>query len=65
MKKIRKGDKITIKNCEGTTIKYYAGIDNIMKYGGLNCVFLADDIKNKNTYSRYSQQKLQEYGYII
>ena len=34
--------------------KIYVGIDK-MKYQGVNMIILADDINNRNTYGRYTQ----------
>lgn len=44
---------------------YYAGIDKQMKYKNLPCIFLATDIKNPKTYTRYSIEWLNGHGYNI
>lgn len=64
MKTIKKGDLLTIRGNE-TKLLYFTGIFDNFTYCGLPCVFLAEDIENKNTYERYSQQKLSENGYKI
>ena len=65
MIKIKKGDLLKIRDCEGLQRYYYTGILDNMTYKGVPCVFLATDLQNKNTYARFSQQKLAEYGYLL
>ena len=64
MIKLKKGDIVIIKGNE-TEIYFYTGLFDKMKFDNIPCVFLATDLKNKNTFSRFSQQKLKENGYII
>lgn len=65
MQKIKKGDLLKIRSCEGLELFYYTGIIDGLTFDGIPCVFLAKDLENENTYSRFSQQKLNEYGYYI
>ena len=65
MIKIKKGDLLKIRDCEGLQRYYYNGILDRMTYNGVPCVFLATDLKNQNTYARFSQQKLADYGYCL
>ena len=65
MIKIKKGDLLKIRDCEGLRRYYYTGILDNMTYNGVPCVFLATDLQNKNTYARFSQKKLAEYGYCL
>ena len=65
MIKIKKGDLLKIRNCEGLQHYYYTGILDKMNYNSVPCVFLATDLENKNTFARFSQQKLAEYGYCL
>lgn len=65
MNKLKKGDKTNI-NCKlNNKPYYYTGVKDFMTFDGLPCVFLATDIKNKNTFARFSQQYLNEHGYYI
>ena len=66
MQKIKKGDLLeNIKSLENGNSYYFVGFDSIMNFDGVPCVILATDIKNKNTYARYTQQILAAYGYYI
>lgn len=65
MKQIKIGDVVVLNGNEGCEVKYLAAMDNVHTYAGLPCVFLATDINNKNTYSRYSQQYLNNCGYCL
>lgn len=58
---IKIGDLI----CINGIMKCFASLDPCMNFEGTPCVFLADDLKNKNTYGRYTQQFLAEHGYKI
>lgn len=64
MEKIKKGDLLTLKGNE-TKKLYFVGIDAEFSYCGLSCVILAEEQSNKNTFSRWSQQKLREFGYCL
>lgn len=64
MRKLKKGDLLTINGNE-TRKLYFAGIDSEFSCSGLKCVILAEDLKNISTFSRWSQQKLAEFGYIL
>ena len=44
---------------------YYAGLDPVMKYKNLPCVFLATDLENPNTYYRYNIEWLNNRGFNI
>jgi hypothetical protein len=65
MIKIKKGDLLKIRSCEDSQYYYYTGIIDRMNYNGIPCVFLATDLQNRNTYARFSQQKLAKYGYCL
>lgn len=61
MEKIKIGDAV---NINGKNL-YLAAMDRIMTYEGEPCVFLAENLENKNTYGRYSQKSLRKHGYVL
>lgn len=65
MKKLRKGDATAIKSPVTGEYLKYTGVMDSMKYDGIPCVFLARDINNRLTYTRFSQQFLAKNGYCI
>lgn len=65
MKVLKIGDITTLTSPENGAPLYYVAIDPVMKYKNLPCVFLATDPANKNTYSRYTIEYLNEHGYNI
>lgn len=64
MEKIKKGDMLRIKSCEGLPY-FYTGVIDIITFNNIPCVFLATDLKNKNTFARFTQQNLAKHGYYI
>jgi hypothetical protein len=65
MIKIKKGDLLKIRCCEGLQFYYYTGIIDSMFYKNMPCVFLATELDNPKTFARFSQQKLAEFGYCL
>ena len=64
MMKLKPGDKTSIKNSDHELL-IFAGLDPIFTYNKKPCVFLATDIKNKKTYTRYTLSYLNKHGYTI
>ena len=64
MKKIKKGDLLTLNGNEKKNL-YFTGIFDCFEWQGKKCVFLAEDLENTKTYSRFSQQFLEINGYCI
>lgn len=65
MNVLKIGDITTLTSPETGAPLYYVAIDPVMKYKNLPCVFLATDPENKNTYSRYTIEYLNERGYNV
>lgn len=65
LKILKYGDLTPFKSVIDNSPLYYAGIDKQMKYNNLPCVFLARDINNPKTYTRYSIEWLNDHGYNI
>ena len=65
MQKLKKGDKTHIKSIENGKPLYFTGVIDEITFNNAPCVFLATNLNNKNTYSRYSQTLLNAYGYYI
>lgn len=62
---LKVGDITNLKHPETGAPLYYVALDYMMKYKNLPCVFLATDPNNKNTYSRYSIEYLNNHGYNV
>lgn len=60
MEKIKMGDAL---NINGKKL-YLAAMDR-MTDNGEPCVFLAENLENKNTYGRYTQNFLRKHGYVL
>ena len=64
MKKIKKGDLLILQGNESKEL-YYTGVLDSYTWNERPCIFLAEDLKNKNTYSRFSQDFIEACGYCI
>lgn len=64
-RELRPGDRTGIYSKESGKEYIYTGIYDTMTYNGRACVFLATDPENKNTFARWSQQDLEQRGFII
>lgn len=61
MKNIKIGDKVRILEKD----LIFAAFDGFFVTDAGKCVFLASDLKNKNTYGRFSQEFLEKNGYKV
>lgn len=64
-RELRPGDRTGIYSKESGKEYIFTGKYDTMTYNGRACVFLATDPENKNTFSRWSQQDLEQRGFII
>lgn len=64
-RELKPGDRTGIYSKESGKEYFYTGIFDTMTCYGRACVFLATDLDNKNTFARWSQQDLEQRGYII
>lgn len=65
MKEIKRGDFTGIYSQIDGKPLFYTGQYDYMECGGLPCVWLATDIHNNLTFSRWSQQELNKRGWTI
>ena len=64
-RELRPGDRTGIYSKESGKEYIFTGNYDTMTYNGRACVFLATDPENKNTFARWSQQDLEQRGFII
>ena len=65
MKEIKRGDFTGIYSQIDGKPLFYTGQYDYMECGGLPCVWLATDIHNNLSFSRWSQQELNKRGWTI